>query len=394
VALLRGVKQGQPFLLALLEQRLSLETQLERELERWGGPALVDPRPDPGLLGQLPAGLCARLLAFPVGSDGESGFVDIAAAEPQDPLVATEFAYHLQRDVRLHRASLARLRIHLDVLGLPPGPDTVRQDAEHMNQAPVSTAGGAESLPPIPLVRQPPVSSERRTPGDAMQQGEGVEFDPKRTARTIVGGFAPVTTAASVIGGRAPPPTSLPQSVEAHTPQVSSVARSADLLHPGAFRISMDSGSKSEVERALGDLAVAETPDEVVRALAAGMAGCCEEAIVFAVRGRQLVSHMRLNYAGQPEEFDQLKVARKGAGTIHAALDEGQVVAPPTPEDLLLLVGQPAQVCATVVEVMQRPALLLLVGGFLNSLDTSHTAERLARAAADALTRILRTRKQ
>ncbi len=401
VALLRGVRQGVPFLLALCEQRPSVESELERELERWGGPGLVDLVPNPQLLDQLPEGLCARLLAFPLGPSSDSGGVDVAAADPRDPHIAAEFEFHLQRAVRLVRAPLSQLRQGLRLVSVPPGPNTARQDAEHMNQAPVSSRVGGESLPPIPLVRRPPVPASPTTArGVAPGYTPGVEpvggLSTAATAtrserRTTLGGFAPVSAAASVIKAKAAPPPP-PIASDATTP--SAVARSEDLLHPGALRMSLQTPRRDDVERSLGDLAVAESPDEVVRAIALGMSSCCEEAIVFALRGKNLVSRVRLNYAGQPEEFSQLEVAKSAAGAASLALSQGQVIAAPTPSDLLLLVGRPAQVCATRVDVLKRPALVLLVGGFVNSLEVSRTAERLARAASDALTRILRSRKQ
>jgi hypothetical protein len=48
----------------------------------------------------------------------------------------------------------------------------------------------------------------------------------------------------------------------------------------------------------------------------------------------------------------------------------------------------------TRIDVMERPALVLLAAGFLSAYDVSLRSDHLARAASDALTRIVLAKKR
>jgi hypothetical protein len=124
------------------------------------------------------------------------------------------------------------------------------------------------------------------------------------------------------------------------------------------------------------------------------MASLSEETLVFAVRGDALVSRVRLNYAGQPESFLDLAVPREADCAMVMALELGQYLGPPRSRDALTFVGQPAEVCATRVDVRGRPLLVFASAGFRDAFEVSKCADHLARAAADALGRIVLARKR
>jgi hypothetical protein len=140
----------------------------------------------------------------------------------------------------------------------------------------------------------------------------------------------------------------------------------------------------------------------VALSIAVAMSAVAEEVIVFALRAKSgadahaksLVSRVRLNHAGKPERFVDLELEANFQSAVTKALDAGQSLASPTPEDLLLLVGQPQLVCATRVLVQDRPALVFLAGGFKDSFEVSQSADRVARAAGEALTRVVRSKKR
>jgi hypothetical protein len=158
--------------------------------------------------------------------------------------------------------------------------------------------------------------------------------------------------------------------------------------------MSMAQTDSVELQRALGDLAVADDADQGVFAIASGMASLSEETLVFAVRGDALVSRVRLNYAGQPESFLDLAVPREADCAMVMALELGQYLGPPRSSDALTFVGQPAEVCATRVDVRGRPLLVFASAGFRDAFEVSKCADHLARAAADALGRIVLARKR
>ncbi len=384
-ALMQHINHAVPFLAALREVHADVEAVLEQELERmWG--AREPARPvHTELLARLPEGMCARFLAYPVAMVGD--VVEVVAVEPLDPHLNAEFTHHLQTDVRFTRASLSEVQRELAGLSTGPGPSTRRQDREHMNELPLSQQR-ADSVPPIPLVRRPPVSPSL-TPGTRRGVAPGPDelskAPPVRRAPVIVPRPQDLSAADSPGRKRAPTLTGEP---------LSPVANSTDLLHPGALRMSLASPNVDQFESVLGTLAVADDPDQVVEAIAKGMAPVTEELIVFAARGEGLSSRIRLDYAGQPERFVDLEVGNDTDSSAEAALRQGQVLRAPTPEDLLLFVGQPAEVCATRVQVHGRPALVFAAAGFSDSYEVTRRADRLARASADALARIIRARKR
>lgn len=373
-ALLLHANHALPFPMALREVSPSAWGRASAELQRRFGACVEATPPDAQLLDALPAGLCARLLAYPLGASASTAVVDVLAVDPLDALVASEFSHHLQRPVRVLRGDYVQVTARLSGLAVPSPPATKRQDVSQMNLD--SRPQQHDSLPPIPLVRRAPVSAPRTTRGVAPPAHERA-----RGVRAPVRVVAPRS-------GQAPDAHSALEHPSAQ------VADTTDLLHPGAVRLSLDASSSDDFDAALGQLAVAESPDQVVAALATGMAPLCEEVIVFAVRGSVLASRARLNYAGQVERFADLEVEPTTHCAVASALYDGQAMDAPTPDDLLLFVGQPGEVCATRVSVHEKPALVFAMGGFSDAFEVSRRAERLARAAADALGRIVRARKR
>lgn len=338
IALLRHVGQGEPFLYALTAEHPELFEKIEVELQRLVGPATYA-APSLEFMQRIPPGLAARLLAYPVGQPSTRDEVDVLAADPLDAQIAVEFAFHLGRPVRLVRGPLRAVLSAIERWMVDFGaPMTLRQDGEYMNQ-PVDSRVAFETLPPIPLVRRPPVGSQP-APGAS----EGLERSPSA--------------------------------------------------------LEIQKRSRERLEQAMSDLASADSAEQVALSIAVAMGAVAEEVIVFALRpksntqSKALTSRVRLNHAGKPERFVDLELEATFQSAVTRALDSGQALGTPTPEDLLLLVGQPTLVCATRVVVQERPTLVFLVGGFTDSFEVSQAADRVARAAGEALTRVVRLKKR
>ncbi|HEX2730803.1 MAG TPA: hypothetical protein VHM70_04330 [Polyangiaceae bacterium] len=330
-ALLRQVGQGEPFLFVLTQHDPSLLEPIERELLRLAGPSFTAP-PSHEFMQRLPQGLAARLLAYPIGRPSSQSDVDVLAADPLDAQVAIEFSFHLGRPVRVVPGPLTEVVAALERWSGDFGaPLTLRQDGEYMNQ-PIDSRVAFETLPPIPLVRRPPVGSQPApsSPGSEQRQAN---LDQRRIA-------------------------------------------------------------KERLELALSELATADSAEQVALTMAVAMGTVAEEAVVFGLRAGRLSSRVRLNHTGKPERFVDLEIEPGFACSLTRALEAGQYVGAPTPEDLLLLVGQPSLVCATRVMVQERAGLGFLVGGFADSFEVSQVAERVARHAGEALTRIVRLKKR
>jgi hypothetical protein len=339
VALLRHVAHGEPFLYALTSGQPELFDKIELELQRLMGPA-THAVPSLDFMQRIPAGLAARLLAYPVGQPSTRDEIDVLAADPLDAQIAVEFAFHLGRPVRVVRGPLRVVLSAIERWTVDLGaPMTLRQDGEYMNQPADSRV--FETLPPIPLVRRPPVGS---------QPAPGASGQLERT--------------------------------------------------PSALEI--QKRSRERLEQGLADLASADNAEQVALSIAVAMGAVAEEVIVFALRPKSnaqsqtkaLTSRVRLNHAGKPERFVDLELEASFQSAVTKALDSGQSLGSPTPEDLLLLVGQPSLVCATRVQVQDRAALVFLVGGFKDSFEVSQAADRVARAAGEALTRVVRQKKR
>jgi hypothetical protein len=221
-------------------------------------------------------------------------------------------------------------------------PHTKRQNLEFLNQ-PADSRLGHDSLPPIPLVQKPPMAA----PGNP------------GTLRGVAPQFLDAET-------RAPD-------------------KAAGLTQSLQWQRS---------ERLVQELGSAESADAVALGIALVMGSLCEEVLVFAVRSERLCSRVRLCQQGDPERFVDLEVRREAVHCLRRALSEGQLLLAPTPEDQLLLVGYHPELLVTRVDVQRRPALLFVAGGFADSFRASQLADRVARAASAALTRLVRERKR
>jgi hypothetical protein len=267
----------------------------------------------------------------------------VLGADPLDALVGTEFTFHLGRPVRVLRGTLAH-----QIAALAPftdewkHPHTKRQNLEFLNQ-PADSRLGHDSLPPIPLVQKPPLAA----PGNP------------GTLRGVA-----------------------PQFLD---PEGSASEKTAGLTQSLQWQRS---------ERLVQELGKAENADAVTLGIALVMSSFCEEVLVFAVRGERLCSRVRLNQQGEPERFVDLELPRGSVHCLRRALSEGQLLLAPSPEDQLLLVGYYPEFLVTRVDVQRRAALLFVSGGFADSFRTSQMADRVGRAASEALTRLVRERKR
>jgi hypothetical protein len=147
-------------------------------------------------------------------------------------------------------------------------------------------------------------------------------------------------------------------------------------------------------EHLVGELGKSSNADSVMLGIALVMSSFCEEVLVFAVRGERLCSRVRTGQQGEPERFVDLDLPRASVNCLRRALSEGQVLLEPNPEDQLLLVGYYPELLVTRVDVERRAALLFVAGGFMDSFRTSQMADRVARAAGEALARLVRERKR
>src|SRR5262245_1900953 len=112
-ALLDMVTLGVPFVQALVSRGAAVGDLVERELARMRVPSLRSVRVANELTTGLPAGMCERLLAVPLGVSN-TGEIEVACVDPLDPAVGIEFSTKLGMPVRIVRASLAEILLAIE----------------------------------------------------------------------------------------------------------------------------------------------------------------------------------------------------------------------------------------------------------------------------------------
>jgi len=91
------------------------EAKIEEAVAKEGDPpALGTITPSLSLVQQLPRGLCARLLAVPIGRDAQTGEVEAAFVDMRDLHAIGEIEFFLRSRVRPHRATVSALRAAID----------------------------------------------------------------------------------------------------------------------------------------------------------------------------------------------------------------------------------------------------------------------------------------
>jgi hypothetical protein len=345
------------------------EQALEQELCGTAFPVLDAVVPVAALVDDLPPGMCSALLAVPVRRDPRTGTVDVAAVDPFDPHVVEEFAFHLGCQVRVLRAPFS-----LVVLAL-------RTDAE----PPVQTwRRGVESEPPIPLVRRSSSAKALEQLGaiDIIEQ-EGADHVPTdergEPILALRHSKIPRSLAVSRPFGRregdGPPPT----------------AR-------GPFSPDAPAAPFDDVEPVLESLEAATTRDDVMDALIRGMCAVARGAGLFAIRKGAFRGIKCSRKLCNPIEWKQLSIGVDKTTVLAEAMDSGSYVgAVPNDADhapLLGLIGRTgSEVAITLVRVARRPVLLVLAEDLGDTLIATRRADQLARAAGEALSRILRENK-
>lgn len=358
-ALLRHVKERVPFVSSLLELYPQHASSLLRELDLSGAPLAGDLSPDPHLMERLPVGLCSRLMGFPIGITSSSGVVDVLIVDPDDAHALAEFGFHLGTDVRFVRGRLAHIAKEVAAVEGLVGPRTARQDNRRMNDR------DPLSAPPIPLTR---VAAAEIQPG---------------THR----GVAPPAAVGRV--GQARGQSHTRSTVPPHPPQAASNEPAP------ASRSSVFPHGSDDLQTALSNLAVAEDGDAVVEALIVGLAGLSKEVVVFAVRGASFRSRGRTDLLSRPRRDATVELP-PGENSLTQSLELGQYLGPLNDDspELRFLAEHYDEVCVTRVDVMNRPALVVFAGGFSSPYDVSLRSDHLARAASDALARLVISRKR
>ena len=396
-ALFRHVTQGVPFLRALVEDGVDAQV-ISLEAARSPAPKLRNVAPALPVIKRLPAGICSQLLAVPVRVDPITATVDVAAADPFDGHIQREFSFHLEAPVRVVQAPLPAIEAALL---------QVEQDRKPRRQRTHTPAFGSPAprldLPvpknsseiPIPLVRRskppsPPITQEL---DDADDPGritrDAIVLDPGSLPAA-----RPSLTSGSADGVAI-------ESLEIVIPKSSAVPDIDEA--PETSRLLTE--AVVGLETALDDLVNASTRDDVVLAALRGMACVARRVGVFAVRRDAFTGWACTRSFANEADFRGVRVDRRDDTVFARAAAEGWYFGPIPRTDahrqLLALLGEAEsdnrhdrEVAVVAVRLQGRPAMLILATRLLDTMIATRTAERLARASAKALIRVLREEKR
>jgi type II secretion system (T2SS) protein E len=370
-ALFDAVSRGIPLTQTVNELYPELVELLERALDRGDFPAIHTVRPLPDLVRTLPPGMCERLLSLPVHRDTRSDRVDVASVDVLDGHVANEFAFHLGVPVRVLRAPFQEMvaalqKLHDSGIFLPGLSKIVAESRPSLAPDALGAApGGAEprSQPSLPSLKR---SSAPNSPWVAdvpsLSRIEAPAFDGDETLNEPVLSLSRPKPFAPVELEAAGPPWTL------------------------------------EFEAAVEGLDAADTPERVVSRLCEGLDPV--RALVFAVRSASFDVRGGSPALGSPAELRTISVPAGDGTLLDAATRVGFHLGPFAQlSGLTSLEGKwsaraGSDCYARAVNVSERPSLIVLMAGFSESTEATRRADVLARAAGNALERIVRLRKR
>jgi len=430
-ALLQAVTGGVPFVKALVDASSATAEIVDQELSRLGVPSLQSVRLARELARDLPAGMCARLLAVPIGRDPDTGVIEIAAVDPLDPHIPEEFAFHLGTPVAAYRAPLSQIEAALDALPFTPSapPPWTPQEEEYEDRTPAfgslrwrgpaapigriappletdryeregdDRPSVSPSAPPIPLVRRTvPAGTPDAKPSRARPRLDTFPGVGASRALTL-GNLGEDETGQSVIGlHRSKAPS---QAHELKEP-------TSDLeLTPTPERLTERVQAREDAEQiqeemdplaqALDALPTAASPEEVVELLVSGASAVAASVLVLSSRGKKLRGR-----AGQglldEQSVQSVALERNGASIFDVAVHDGSYVGPIPDTDvhagLVAVLGRiEDEVHVAPVLVSEKPALMLLLTGTSSVEAAAESVAPLVRKAGFALERIVLSRK-
>jgi hypothetical protein len=313
-------------------------------------------RASPELAGDLPAGLCERLVAVPVHRDPRSGRVDVAAADAFDPHVQSEFSFHLQAPVRVLRARYAAVQVALTALRStrisPPLNDPeVKSRPGVTLPPPVAPEFERASGPPLPLVK--------KTNGTGESRARDSE---------------PVLSLARPKGPSAP----------LHEPPKPPLA---------------EKPASDALARVIAALEHAVAPEEVLELCCAGLEPMLALALALrgsSYEGRAASSELR----DPPERLGKVKLPTGSTSVVDLAIKQGYYLGalPTTPVHQSLREILPSraehEIYVAPVMVMGRPSVMLVLARLGHTMPSTRRADEIAAAAGQALERIVRNRKR
>jgi hypothetical protein len=453
-ALLVSVREGVSLARALLIARVIDPVRLEEELGRADIPVIRTVAPLPELMDRLPAGLSARMLAFPVRHDPRTRTVDVAMADPRDTHAIAEITHFLECPVRAIRAPLAALDAALAPAPSVPPIALIPRASRRPPLGPAityETVQSTSSLPPppphptteipIPLMRRslhalrtsesypPEPSTLRRIPdmttffvgGDTTEPDDGAVHDIEAAIARVVESRRPpalheleAVTQAPVIMSHPGPTTLLPPDGSSMPPPPNTERQPepASGVEPERtpVRVSVPFSQNTLVGLApvppvpwidagtiYAQMRQIATRDELLDLVVAGARTVARRVALFVLRGTEFRGWTCTPEFAVPAELRRLTIRAADDSVLAKAATGTTYLGPLAWTDvhapLLKLMGRAGEVAATPIRVLGRVAIIIFADELGDTMIATKRFEEIAAIAGDALARIVRARR-
>lgn len=379
-ALVLSMVRKVPATRVLVDRGVITERLLEEEIARFSGPALRQIAPAVEWARKFPPAMFRALGAVPIRFDAQTQTLEVAAIDPSDAHLITEFSFHAGVPVRAMRGTVSAIEeaIRRVELGdeMHPTRDRRRTPA-FPHGAPRSSNPPPGDEVPIPLVRRVvdgPKALLRDEPKLALESDpppRAVSF-PSEPPMRLSSSPGPVGAVAGSVRPWLPPSDTFARGFEAVDP-----SPSIEVL----------------VERVQS----ARSREAVVEATLTAMASVARRVGVLAIK-KEGYYGLRCNRAlGDPAIFRQIVVAADTPTIFATATATGHYLGPvpstPAHRSVLRAVGiASSDVAVWVCKVAHKPAMLLLADDLDDPMRGTRTLEQIALATGEALTRLLSTR--
>ncbi|MBK6698028.1 MAG: hypothetical protein IPG50_38470 [Myxococcales bacterium] len=362
-ALFLSTTKNVPFLHAVLELNLLPRERLEEELARADAPVAKTLVPDVTWLAKLPPGLCARLLALPVGkATGPGGKKQavVALADPRDEHALGELTFHLGAEVVAVRASLSDMSAAVSALPKPKAEESFMESTLVSMRAPEGIV-----LPPSERGAARPPAPPSAVPLSA----SGADASAIPLVRRSQEPSMPIPLVRRMSDGE--------PVLELRSPY-SRVPRSVESPAAIAMRTATDR-------------------NEILRLLLEGAMEHARRVILFAVRRDGFGGLLCTPTMGDEAAIRDLRVPLDEPSMLATVATGGTYFGPiySAPAHVPLLALLPAvsdSVAVTAARLRGRPLVLMLAEGMEKPELAMRHLDELTRAAGEAFARILATK--
>ncbi|WP_394847904.1 hypothetical protein LZC95_10620 [Pendulispora brunnea] len=406
--------EGAPLPRVLVAFNFITPEKLEEELARAEAPSVQNVVPVQELVDALPPGLCSRLLALPIRIDAFTGTVDVAVADARDPHAPQEIGFFLKAPIRIVRAPLAALERALDrstaphalaarnltslgrsgpQAGLGETPRSIYKTHRVQRTVKETPAWGT------PVPRSSPSQSGVHRSFGGMHEAQESDLPP-----VLQTGRKPRPTLQDLPPAPAPPPPrrSRPSSpvlahallsnepVDARVSSAPLLSARADSWVPPPPALPFP-----EPSRVLAAMRNALDRDEVLHALLTGVRVVARKVALFVVKRDAFIGWRCTPEFGEEADLRKIRISNTLPSALSNAAASGRYLGPIYNNEahapLLQVMGKSTRdVAITAVRLKGQSTMLVLADELGDTALGTKRIDELARAAGDALTRILK----